>query len=332
MRRSTAANRADWIAAPDYAYMERTHNDDGTKTYDVTMILGSSQTARKGRRHAALCCRTGKRGTEAQSRSRQARSGITRPTRDSDRRLSEQARARAPHPRRDAASFRLHGRRDTSSGFAHRLRTSGHPTEGLRPSQRRVACIDRDAGRVLGRHDYLSMGESVGARPATRFDRRDIRHSSTGDSIRTRTNADVRRRLASEALPDPIEELDPALLPPSHQRGRHLLRLPQDHEPDVGGRATMARGSAIRQRSTSASCRSFSGSASRRTAWTRCEPHRTLRAVAPLPSTSAVAIVPLNANPFKQTSRRLPIGLTLIQARAYQVRMDAHHAAFSSIR
>jgi hypothetical protein len=42
MRRSTAANRADWIAAPDYAYMERTHNDDGTKTYDVTMILGSS--------------------------------------------------------------------------------------------------------------------------------------------------------------------------------------------------------------------------------------------------------------------------------------------------
>jgi hypothetical protein len=42
MRRSTAANRADWIAAPDYAYMERTHNDHGTKTYDVTMILGSS--------------------------------------------------------------------------------------------------------------------------------------------------------------------------------------------------------------------------------------------------------------------------------------------------
>jgi hypothetical protein len=42
MRRSTDANRADWIAAPDYAYMERTHNDDGTKTYDVTMILGSS--------------------------------------------------------------------------------------------------------------------------------------------------------------------------------------------------------------------------------------------------------------------------------------------------
>jgi hypothetical protein len=42
MRRSIAANRADWIAAPDYAYMERIRNDDGTKTYDVTMILGSS--------------------------------------------------------------------------------------------------------------------------------------------------------------------------------------------------------------------------------------------------------------------------------------------------
>ena len=71
MRRSTAANRADWIAAPDYAYMERTHNDDRTKTYDVTMILGSFvQTTRKGRRHTALCCRTGKRGTEAQSRGR----------------------------------------------------------------------------------------------------------------------------------------------------------------------------------------------------------------------------------------------------------------------
>src|SRR5579872_6433547 len=42
VRRSTAANRADWAAAPDYGYMERTRDDDGTKTYDVTMILGSS--------------------------------------------------------------------------------------------------------------------------------------------------------------------------------------------------------------------------------------------------------------------------------------------------
>jgi hypothetical protein len=42
VRRSMAANRADWAAAPDYAYMERTHDDDGTKTYDVTMIRGSS--------------------------------------------------------------------------------------------------------------------------------------------------------------------------------------------------------------------------------------------------------------------------------------------------
>jgi hypothetical protein len=42
VRRSTAANRTDWAAAPDYAYMERTRDDDGTKTYDVTMILGSS--------------------------------------------------------------------------------------------------------------------------------------------------------------------------------------------------------------------------------------------------------------------------------------------------
>ncbi len=42
VRRSTAANRADWAAAPNYAYMERTRDDDGVKTYDVTMILGSS--------------------------------------------------------------------------------------------------------------------------------------------------------------------------------------------------------------------------------------------------------------------------------------------------
>ncbi len=42
VRRSTDANRADWAAASDYAYMERIRNDDGTKTYDVTMILGSS--------------------------------------------------------------------------------------------------------------------------------------------------------------------------------------------------------------------------------------------------------------------------------------------------
>ena len=42
VRRSTVANRADWATAPDYGYMERTRDDDGTKTYDVTMILGSS--------------------------------------------------------------------------------------------------------------------------------------------------------------------------------------------------------------------------------------------------------------------------------------------------
>lgn len=42
VRRSTAANQADWAAASDYAYMDRTRNDDGTRTYDVTMILGSS--------------------------------------------------------------------------------------------------------------------------------------------------------------------------------------------------------------------------------------------------------------------------------------------------
>jgi hypothetical protein len=42
VRRSMVANRADWSAAPDYAYMERTRDDNGTQTYDVTMILGSS--------------------------------------------------------------------------------------------------------------------------------------------------------------------------------------------------------------------------------------------------------------------------------------------------
>jgi hypothetical protein len=42
VRRSTAASRVDFAAAPDYAYHERTRTDDGVKTYDVTMILGSS--------------------------------------------------------------------------------------------------------------------------------------------------------------------------------------------------------------------------------------------------------------------------------------------------
>ena len=115
MRRSTAANRADWIAAPDYGYMERTRNDDGTKTYDVTMILGSSykrlvkdgdtllSAAEQAKEEWKLRAEIAKR--EAESPDQRA---------SSDRRLSEEARARAPHPRRDAASFRLHGRRDTS--------------------------------------------------------------------------------------------------------------------------------------------------------------------------------------------------------------------------
>lgn len=41
IRRSMAANEADWAAAPDYSYSERTRDDDGVKTFDVTMMLGS---------------------------------------------------------------------------------------------------------------------------------------------------------------------------------------------------------------------------------------------------------------------------------------------------
>src|SRR5689334_15849116 len=39
--RWAAANDADFRAAPSYAYQETIRNDDGTKTYDVTMVLGS---------------------------------------------------------------------------------------------------------------------------------------------------------------------------------------------------------------------------------------------------------------------------------------------------
>jgi hypothetical protein len=41
VERWTAANRADFDAAPHYNYVERVRDDDGTKTYDVTMLFGS---------------------------------------------------------------------------------------------------------------------------------------------------------------------------------------------------------------------------------------------------------------------------------------------------
>ncbi|MGI8990805.1 MAG: hypothetical protein ACR2I2_14665 [Bryobacteraceae bacterium] len=41
IRRSVAANQADWTADPEYAHKERDRNADGTKTYEVTMIDGS---------------------------------------------------------------------------------------------------------------------------------------------------------------------------------------------------------------------------------------------------------------------------------------------------
>lgn len=41
VRRSVAANQADWNAAPEYSHKERDRDADGTKTYEVTMIDGS---------------------------------------------------------------------------------------------------------------------------------------------------------------------------------------------------------------------------------------------------------------------------------------------------
>jgi len=39
--RSMQANEADWAAAPRFDYCERTSDDDGVKTYDVTMLYGT---------------------------------------------------------------------------------------------------------------------------------------------------------------------------------------------------------------------------------------------------------------------------------------------------
>lgn len=39
--RSAQANRRDWAAAPEYSYFEEDRSGSGTKTYEVTMILGS---------------------------------------------------------------------------------------------------------------------------------------------------------------------------------------------------------------------------------------------------------------------------------------------------
>ena len=41
IRRSTEANRADWAAATRYASTERVRDDEGSKTYDVTMLFGT---------------------------------------------------------------------------------------------------------------------------------------------------------------------------------------------------------------------------------------------------------------------------------------------------
>jgi hypothetical protein len=39
--RSMDASRADWAAAPEFAYQERTRNDNSVKTHDVVMLFGT---------------------------------------------------------------------------------------------------------------------------------------------------------------------------------------------------------------------------------------------------------------------------------------------------
>jgi hypothetical protein len=41
IRRSTAANRADWAASPKFEYTEQVRDDDGARTYAVTMLFGT---------------------------------------------------------------------------------------------------------------------------------------------------------------------------------------------------------------------------------------------------------------------------------------------------
>jgi hypothetical protein len=41
IQRSVQANQRDWQAAPQYGYMERDQTVDGTRTYQVSMILGT---------------------------------------------------------------------------------------------------------------------------------------------------------------------------------------------------------------------------------------------------------------------------------------------------
>src|SRR3954468_19735454 len=41
IRRSTAANRADWAASPHFEYTEQVRDDDGAKTYSVAMLFGT---------------------------------------------------------------------------------------------------------------------------------------------------------------------------------------------------------------------------------------------------------------------------------------------------
>ena len=41
IQRSVAANQKDWQTSPDYSYLERDKDRNGTKTYQVSMLLGS---------------------------------------------------------------------------------------------------------------------------------------------------------------------------------------------------------------------------------------------------------------------------------------------------
>src|ERR1700739_759643 len=41
IQRSVAANQKDWRASPDYSYLERDRDRNGTKTYRVSLLLGS---------------------------------------------------------------------------------------------------------------------------------------------------------------------------------------------------------------------------------------------------------------------------------------------------
>ena len=134
LQRWTAANRADFEAASAYDYSERDRDDDGTRTYDVSMLFGTPYKRLVLADDRPLSDSDRRKQDEQFQRARAERAAES--PEDRARRIAEYQKSRARARRileelPKAFDFRLSGRRTVGARSVYVLRAA--PRNGYQP-------------------------------------------------------------------------------------------------------------------------------------------------------------------------------------------------------